>query len=205
MVQHWIDATLNDTFATKLKKAYELRDAELMSDFGRSLPMQDAMDDRWSRAKRLGFGTGTSIYNSAVVFQSVRVGRETWIGPYVLLDGSGGGIEIGDTCSISASVHIYTHDTIGWALSGGKRATRKAPVKIGSCTYIGSQSVIGAGVKIGTRCVVSANSFVNHEVPDSTIVGGNPARRIGIVEFRDGEPVLVFDNGSVTAVTAELE
>jgi len=200
MLQELVIA-VSDDLKKLLSAAYGKRDDQLMNEFKRSLPIQDAADDRWERARRLGFGEGTSIYNSAVVFCDVSVGKETWIGPYVMLDGAGGGIEIGDTCSISVGVHIYTHDTIAWALSGGKRKARTASVKIGSCCYIGSQSVISAGVTIGTRCVVAANSFVNSDVPDNTIVGGTPAKKLGVVEFHDGEPVLVFNNSSITHVT----
>jgi carbonic anhydrase/acetyltransferase-like protein (isoleucine patch superfamily) len=185
-------------FADALRAAYAERDAELRSQFGRSLPLQDAMFDRWERARTLGFGDGASIYNSAIIFGDVQVGAGTWVGPYVMLDGSGGGIDIGSTCSISTGAHIYTHDTIGWALSGGQQEPRRGPVKIGDRTYIGSQSVIAAGVSVGTQCVVSANSFVNADVPDNMIVGGTPARRLGQVVMEDGEPVLKFDNGDTT-------
>jgi maltose O-acetyltransferase len=66
-------------------------------------------------------------------------------------------------------------------------------VRIGDCVYIGSQSVISAGVTIGSRSVVAANSFVNDDVPETTIVGGTPARKIGSV-VGEGEQVrMVFD------------
>ncbi|MBO6769759.1 MULTISPECIES: acyltransferase [unclassified Thalassospira] len=187
-------------FSDDLMRAYLVRDNELLEEFKRSLPLQDALDDRWERARRLGFDEGVSIYNSAVVFSDVAVGSGTWIGPYVILDGSGGGIEIGSTCSISSGVYIYTHDTLGWALSGGKSQPRRGAVKIGNCCYIASQSIISAGVTIGDRCVISANSFVNRDVPDNTIVGGSPAKKIGHVEMADGEPVLIFENGKRVAV-----
>jgi len=166
-------------FYQMLQAVYLQRDAELKQRFDRSLPFADALFDRWERARLLGFGEGTSIYNSAVIFGDVRVGKNTWIGPHTILDGSGGGIIIGDYCSISAGVHIYTHDTVLWALSGGQFTKQTAPVEIGSCVYVGSQCVLAAGVRIGTRCVIGANSFVNCDVSDGTIVGGSPARVIG--------------------------
>jgi maltose O-acetyltransferase len=53
--------------------------------------------------------------------------------------------------------------------------------------------VISAGVTIGSRSVVAANSFVNDDVPETTIVGGTPARKIGSV-VGEGEQVrMVFD------------
>lgn len=193
-----------EAWAVGVRQAYETVDAGMRRRFDRSLPLQDALFDRWERAKKLGFGEKTSIYNSAVIFGQVTVGEETWIGPYVILDAAGGGIEIGDTCSISCGVQIYTHDTIAWALSGGTLDPRRGAVKIGSRCYIGSQSVITAGVTIGSGCVIAANSVVNRDVPDGIIVGGSPARRLGRVEFREGKPVLVFDDGSVTFVAEGL-
>ena len=179
--------------ALELRKLKEQRDHELRATFDRSLPFADAQFDRWDRAKALGFGDKTSIYDSSFIFGDVKVGFETWIGPFTLLDGSGGGLTIGDHCSISAGVHIYTHDTVLWAVSGGVQQARKSAVKIGSNTYIGAQSVIVAGVTIGKRCVIAANSLVNRDVPEGTIVGGTPARALGHVEGEGAQAKLVFD------------
>ena len=178
--------------ALELQRLKETRDAELRVNYDRSLPFADAQFDRWARAKTLGFGDKTSIYDSSFIFGDVKVGVETWIGPFTMLDGSGGGLTIGDHCSISAGVHIYTHDTVLWAVSGGVQPARKSAVAIGSNTYIGAQSVIVAGVTIGERCVIAANSLVNRDVPDGTIVGGTPAKKIGHVEGKGAEPRLVF-------------
>ena len=179
--------------ALELRRLKEQRDAELRAQFDRSLPFADAQFDRWDRAKSLGFGEKTSIYDSSALFGTVTVGSNTWIGPFTVLDGSGGGLTIGDYCSISAGVHIYTHDTVLWAVSGGVQNARKGAVVIGSNTYIGAQSVIVAGVSIGSRCVIAANSLVNRDVPDGTIVGGTPARRLGHVEGEGATARLVFD------------
>ncbi|MBM3637035.1 MAG: acyltransferase [Alphaproteobacteria bacterium] len=179
--------------ALELQRLKEQRDHELRATFDRSLPFADAQFDRWDRAKTLGFGDKTSIYDSSFIFGDVKVGVETWIGPFTLLDGSGGGLTIGDHCSISAGVHIYTHDTVLWAVSGGVQQARKSAVKIGSNTYIGAQSVIVAGITIGERCVIAANSLVNRDVLDGTIVGGTPARKLGHVEGEGAQAKLVFD------------
>jgi acetyltransferase-like isoleucine patch superfamily enzyme len=181
-------------FADMLRAVYAARDDMLLSTYQRSLPLQDAMLDRWERARKLGFGEGASIYNSALVFGDVNVGMHTWIGPYVVLDGSGGGLKIGAYCSISAGVHVYTHDTVKWALSGGRSPYSKAKVTIGDQCYIGSQTVIAAGVSVGPQCVVSANSLIKDDVPARTIVGGTPARRLGEVVFEGEEPILKFDH-----------
>lgn len=184
-----------ERFAELLRASYLAADERLRTKYQRSLPFQDALFDRWERARRLGFAPESSIYNSAAVFGEVSVGTATWIGPNTLLDGSGGGIEIGAHCSVSSGVHIYTHDTVLWALSGGLLQCKQAPVRIGDCVYIGSQSVIAAGVTIGSRCVVAANSFVNDDIPEATIVGGTPARKIGSVVGAGGQVRMAFDSG----------
>src|SRR5205085_2210279 len=115
------------------------------------------------------------------VYGPVSVGANTWIGPGVVLDGSGGGLVIGDWCSISAGVHVYTHDTVLRSLSSGRRPRSTGPVRIGDACHVGAQSVIVRGVTVGDRCVIGANSFVNRDVPDRAVVGGSPARPLGMV------------------------
>lgn len=171
------------------------RDARLRETWQRSLPFGDAIDDRWERARRLGFADGASIYGSSVVYGDVTVGQQTWIGPMTLLDGSGGPVRIGAFCSISAGTYVYTHDTVHWALSGGRLGKRTGSVAISDCVYIGSHCLILPNVTIGTRVVVAANSLVNRDVPDNTIVAGTPARPIGRVEVgEDGMIALVYDS-----------
>jgi len=182
-----------EAFLATMRAAYEAQDERLRARFDRSLPLQDGLDDRWERARRLGFGEKVSIYNSAIVFGDVRIGANTWVGPNVILDGSGEGLTIGSSCSISAGVHIYTHDSVFWALSGGKSGYRKGRVTIGDCCYIGPQSVIAADVTIGPHSLVATNSFVNRDVPPYTIVGGTPARILGHVVLDGDVPRLVFD------------
>ena len=99
------------------------------------------VSDRWERARTLGFGANASVYASAYVYGDVRVGGDTWIGPFTILDGTGE-LTIGENCSISAGVQIYTHDSVRWALSGGEAAYERAPVRIGDHCYIGPQTVI---------------------------------------------------------------
>ena len=168
-------------FMETIQKAYQEIDKELRTNYQRSIPFQDSIMDRFERAKILNFGEKTSIYNSSFVFGNVSVGKNTWIGPNTILDGSGDYLEIGDFCSISSGVQIYTHDTVMWAISGGKHAYKKNRVKIGSFNHIGSLSIINHGVEIGNHCVIAANSFVNCNVSDRSIFGGTPAKKIGEV------------------------
>lgn len=186
-----------DEFQRLLLAAHLERQEQLAERWHRSLPFEDAMFDRWERARRLGFMEGASIYESAFVYGTVAVGAGTWVGPNVVLDGSGGQLAIGSTCSISAGVHIYTHDTVRWALSGGVAPRSTGPVTIGDRTHVGAMSIVTAGVRVGSGCVVGANSFVNRDVADATIVAGSPAVEIGAVRGLGDDVELVFHRHDV--------
>lgn len=162
------------------RQALEQLRTNMRQRFDRDLPLEELLFDRWERARNLGFGEGTSIYHNSYVFGSVKVGQNTWIGPFTILDGSGG-LEIGSTCSISAGVQIYTHDTVTWALSGGRAEYERSAVSIGDACHIGSQTVIAKGVTIGEHSVVGACSFVNRDIPPYTVAFGVPCRPRGRV------------------------
>ena len=95
------------------------------------LPFDELVFDRWERARGLGFGADSSIYQHSYVYGDVQVGFGTWIGPFTLLDGSGARLRIGSNCNISAGVQIYTHDSVRRVLSGGVADLDAAPVEIG--------------------------------------------------------------------------
>lgn len=167
--------------------------AEKRQAWSRDLPLDELLFDRWERARTLGFGEEASIYQSSYVFGDVQVGAHTWIGPFTLLDGSGG-LTIGSYCSISAGVHIYSHNTVKWAVSGGQAPYERRPVRIGNCCFLGPHAVIRDGVTLGDHVVVGAHSFVNRDVPARSIVAGAPARRIGRVAIDEaGEVTFIYD------------
>jgi acetyltransferase-like isoleucine patch superfamily enzyme len=183
----------SDDMLNALKVIYQKLRDRMRKKWNRDLPFSELLFDRWERAQTLGFGKGASIYHNSYVYGNVKVGENTWIGPNTLLDGTGG-IEIGKNCSISAGVNIYTHDTVLWALSGGKAEYEYAPVTIGNCCYIGPLSVITKGIVIGDHSVIGACSFVNRDIPSYSIALGNPCRLKGVVNVDEDRNVsLLFD------------
>jgi acetyltransferase-like isoleucine patch superfamily enzyme len=183
-------------FREQLIELYESLRSDVRDRWNRDLPLDELLFDRWERARSLGFGEGVSIYHSALVYGNVEVGPDTWIGPFTLLDGTGG-LRIGRNCSISAGVHIYTHDTVKWALSGGAAPYERASVEIGDCCHIGGQTVVAKGVTIGPHSVVGACSYVNRDVPAYTVAAGSPCRPIGEVQ--------VGEDGTIKLVIATYE
>lgn len=167
--------------ADVLREAHRLRRSEIHRRWNRTLPLAEGFTDRWEKALFLGFGEGTSIYDSAVVLGNVKVGEKSWIGPNCVLDGSGG-LEIGATCSISAGCQIYSHDTVDWAVTGGAAPYRHAATTIGDNVYIGPGSVIAGGSTIGAHAIIGALSFVRGVIPPNSFAVGQPARIIGRVD-----------------------
>jgi acetyltransferase-like isoleucine patch superfamily enzyme len=100
-----------------------------------------------------------------------------------VLDGSGGGLVIGDHCSISSGVHIYTHDTVRRSVTLGHDPVEFEPTSIGHGVYIGPNSVIAKGVTIGDSAVIGALSFVNRDIPARKMAWGCPAVVSGNVEI----------------------
>lgn len=83
-------------------------------------------------------------------------------------------VEIGDDVALSLDALVVDSDFHG--LEG--RPTRTAPTRIGDGSWIGARAVVLAGVTIGRRCVVAAGSVVTRDVPDDTLVAGQPARPV---------------------------
>lgn len=157
------------------------REKHFNNKYSRWLPWSELLDDRWARAKRLGFGAETSIYNSSIVFGSVQVGSACWIGPNCILDGLGG-LTIGDNVQVSAGVQIYSHKTVSRSILRNPdvppeyRATR-----IEDHVYLGPGVIVSMGVTITAGCVIGANSFIPSDIrigPEGSLWFGSPARFI---------------------------
>lgn len=166
------------TLLSALGNLYKTLRRQKKEQFERFVSFGNLITDREETARFLGFGEGTTCYENVLVLGDVKVGRHTWIGPNVILDGSGGGLVIGDYCSISAGVQIYTHHTVEWSVSMGRNEYETAPTSIGSGVYIGPQTIIQMGVTVGDKSVIGAMSLVNKNIPSNCRAWGNPAKII---------------------------
>ena len=139
--------------------------------------MNELLIDRSKKAKLIGFGKGTTIHDSSHVYGDVEIGENTWIGPFTILDGTGG-LKIGSYCSISTGVQIYSHNTVKYAISGGIKPYEYKSVEIEDNCYIGPNTVIQSGVVVKKGTSIGANSFVNKSFPCDSKIAGNPAKLI---------------------------
>lgn len=76
--------------------------------------------------------------------------------------------------SIGRNCNVYNGVTIGKE----KRGLREGNPVIGDQVWIGANAVIVGKIKVGNDVMIAPGAFVNFDVPDHSIVLGNPARII---------------------------
>lgn len=94
------------------------------------------------------------------------------------------GVHIGDDTYIAFDAAILTHDMA---------RNLHVDTKIGARCFIGAKSLILPGVTIGNEVVVAAGSVVTRDIPNNSLVAGNPATvkrkvqtgSLGIIKFQN--------------------
>lgn len=111
----------------------------------------------------------------------IEIGDFSQIGPFsVLLSGEygikiGKYVMIGPNCVIAAGNHEFRDLSKPMRFSGSFSA---GPIIINDDVWIGANCTIGDNVIIGKGVIIGANSYVNKNIEDYSIVGGVPARYI---------------------------
>jgi putative colanic acid biosynthesis acetyltransferase WcaF len=87
-----------------------------------------------------------------------------------------GPIRIGARATVSQYAHLCagTHDH-----RRSEMPLVKSPIEIGAGAWICAGAFVGPGVKVGDLAVVGARAVAMSDVPQATVVVGNPARHVG--------------------------
>jgi acetyltransferase-like isoleucine patch superfamily enzyme len=102
---------------------------------------------------RCVIGRGSHI----VAHQSIEIGDDVWMGPYVYI----------------------TDQNHGYADPGtpiGRQWPVNRPVSIGAGSWLGAGAIVLPGASIGSNVVVAAGSVVRGQIPDRCVAAGVPAK-----------------------------
>jgi acetyltransferase-like isoleucine patch superfamily enzyme len=144
-------------------------------------------------------GARVKIFNpDQVNIFGCTIGDDCFIGPFVEITR---GVIIGPRCKIESHSFLCTGVTIeeGVFIGHGVMFTNDSyprtdrhvvhpPTLVKRFASLGTHATILGGVTIGEHAVVGAGAVVTKDVPDLTIVAGNPARIVrrfdSVGEFR---------------------
>jgi len=87
-------------------------------------------------------------------------------------------VRMGNNILIAPYVQIYTATHPTDAKLRNTMLEYAKPVTIGNDVWIGGGAIVCPGVSIGNGVIIGAGSLVNKNVPDNTMVAGNPAREV---------------------------
>ncbi|NAS10979.1 acyltransferase [Poritiphilus flavus] len=109
----------------------------------------------------------------------ISIGKRTTVGFYTFIYASES-IEIGDDCLIAPFVYIVDSDhSIAMGERINTQANQTEGISIGNDVWIATGAKILKGVTIGEGAVIAAGAVVKEDVPAYGIVGGVPAKVIG--------------------------
>ena len=146
--------------------------------------------------------SGSKISNGVSIdaIKEVRIGRNTSItGPNTDIKNLLNPVHIGSFTSIARNVTIqeFNHKIdrvstyfMGQNIFDGKVAddvTSKGEIIVGNDVWIGTQTVILSGSRIGDGAIIAANSVVSGDIPPYAIAGGSPAR---VIKYRFTDDII---------------
>ena len=120
------------------------------------------------------------VSSARIVISNVSIGKDTFIGHQVLITGaSDASVAIGNYVDIAPRVLILsgTHDI---DMRGIRAAGigRGASIVIEDGVWIGANTTILPGVRVGKHSVVGAGSVVVRDIPAFCVAVGNPCKPI---------------------------
>ncbi len=139
-------------------------------DGGTPSPASEAPRHGWLAWLRTSAQIGLTGLRAAYYRKvwGMTIGRGTRISGKAFLDFTNPrGIHIGEHTIVTPGARIFSHDFVG---------CRHIDTHIGSYCFIGANAIILPGVRVGNNCVVAAGAVVTQDIPDGSIVAGNPAR-----------------------------
>lgn len=119
-------------------------------------------------------------------------------------------VSIGNNVNVAKGVCFVTHDVIHSVLAYKSEHDKDVPaptngyymgkIVVGDNVMIGQNAMIMYNVNIGSNTIIAAGSVVTKDIPEGSIVGGNPAKIIGsfydLAQKRSALPADMPDNNA---------
>ncbi len=144
----------------------------------------------------VGFGTLLIVKSKFGLPGCLRIGAHTAVNEYNNVRAAGGEINIGNHCQISQFCTLvasnHTTETAEYIIDAPWDGS-KTSINIEDDVWIGANSVILPGVRIGRGAIIAAGSVINKDVPDHSIFGGVPGKFIRRRTLYAQEPQLRID------------
>ena len=128
-------------------------------------------------------------------FTGIEIHPKAKIGKNLFID-HGMGVVIGETSEISDNVTIYHNVTLGGtspSINTNEQRNSKRHPTLEENVVVGSGAQILGPVVIVKNSLIGANAVVTKDVPEKSIMAGNPAKKIGDAT-RGFKPYAVTDN-----------
>lgn len=129
--------------------------------------------EMYREKNKLFFSFYRALYEHYMTKYGVDIGAKAQIGPGFIVRHVGG-IAINSNVVIGKNVEILQGVTIGYE----RRGKREGNPTIGDSVWIGSNAAVVGKVSVGNNVIIAPGAFVNFDVPDNSIVIGNPAKII---------------------------
>ena len=152
-----------------------LRTRELLFRLHQTMPMTDEyMEILKELFGDIGEGSFVSTPISSIACSScIHIGKNVFINGGCLFMARGG-ITIEDDVQIAANVQMISNNHDPYE----RQILLCKPVLIRQGAWIGAGATILPGVSVGKYAIVGAGSVVTKDVPDYTVVVGNPAKTV---------------------------
>ena len=128
-------------------------------------------------------------------FTGIEIHPKAKIGKNLFID-HGMGVVIGETSEISDNVTIYHNVTLGGtspSINTNEQRNSKRHPTLEENVVVGSGAQILGPVVVGKNSLIGANAVITKDVPEKSIMAGNPAKKIGDAT-RGFKPYAVTDN-----------